>query len=59
MDAIQFIKQEHTKAKAAFAKLLEATPANRQTPEALRAHQKAEADKWWPVIKAAGVKPEG
>ncbi len=38
---------------------LEATPANRQTPEALRGHQKAEADKWWPVIKAAGVKPEG
>jgi hypothetical protein len=38
---------------------LDATPANRQTPEALRAHQKAEADKWWPVIKAAGVKPEG
>ncbi len=29
MDAIQFIKQEHAKAKAAFAKLLEATPAKR------------------------------
>ncbi len=38
---------------------LEAAPANRQTPEALRAHQKAEADKWWPMIKAAGVKPAG
>ncbi|MDQ8732141.1 tripartite tricarboxylate transporter substrate binding protein BugD [Bradyrhizobium sp. LHD-71] len=38
---------------------LEAMPANRQTPEALRAHQKAEADKWWPMIKAAGVKPAG
>ena len=38
---------------------LEAAPANRQTPEALRAHQKAEADKWWPMIKAAGVKPSG
>jgi hypothetical protein len=25
--------------------------------EALRAYQKAEADKWWPMIKAAGVKP--
>jgi tripartite-type tricarboxylate transporter receptor subunit TctC len=35
---------------------LDATPANRQTPEALRAHQKAEADKWWPIIKAANIK---
>jgi iron-sulfur cluster repair protein YtfE (RIC family) len=29
MDAIQFLKQEHQKAKAAFAKLLEASPAQR------------------------------
>ena len=29
-----------------------------QTPEALFAHHKAEIDKWWPVIKAAGLKPE-
>ena len=29
-----------------------------QTPEALRAHQKAEIDKWWPIIKAAGIKAE-
>ncbi len=28
-----------------------------QAPEALRAHQKAEVEKWWPVIKAANVKP--
>jgi len=43
-----------------FADLgLDAAPAQRQTPEALRAHQKAEADKWWPMIKSAGVKPEG
>jgi len=27
-----------------------------QTPEALGAFQKAEIDKWWPVIKAAGIK---
>ena len=32
------------------------SPAQR-TPEALRAHQKAEVQKWWPVIKAANVKP--
>jgi tripartite-type tricarboxylate transporter receptor subunit TctC len=36
---------------------VEIPPVDQQTPEALRAHQKAEADKWWPVIKAAGVKP--
>jgi tripartite-type tricarboxylate transporter receptor subunit TctC len=38
---------------------LEAAPRERQTPDALRAHQKAEANKWWPMIKSAGVKPEG
>ena len=30
--------------------------ADQQTPEALRAHHKAETDKWWPIIKAAGIK---
>ena len=29
-----------------------------QTPEALGAYQKAEIDKWWPIIKAAGIKIE-
>jgi len=29
-----------------------------QTPEALGAHQKAEIEKWWPIIKAAGIKAE-
>jgi tripartite-type tricarboxylate transporter receptor subunit TctC len=27
-----------------------------QTPEAFTAFQKAEADKWWPIIKAANIK---
>jgi tripartite-type tricarboxylate transporter receptor subunit TctC len=27
-------------------------PADQQTPEALRALQKAEIEKWWPIIKA-------
>jgi tripartite-type tricarboxylate transporter receptor subunit TctC len=41
-----------------FADLgLDAAPASRQAPAELRAHQKAEADKWWPMIKAAGVTP--
>jgi tripartite-type tricarboxylate transporter receptor subunit TctC len=30
--------------------------ADQQTPEALRAHHKAETEKWWPIIKAAGIK---
>ncbi len=29
-----------------------------QTPEALRAHQKAEMEKWWPIIRAAGIEAE-
>lgn len=37
---------------------LEITPRDQQTPEALKAFQKAEVDKWWPMIKAAGIKAE-
>jgi tripartite-type tricarboxylate transporter receptor subunit TctC len=37
---------------------LETPPRAQQTPEALRVHQKAEAEKWWPVIKAANIKAE-
>ena len=33
-------------------------PREQQTPEALAAHHKAEIEKWWPIIKDAGVKPE-
>ena len=33
-------------------------PGDQQTPEALRAFQKAEIEKWWPIIKAAGIKAE-
>jgi tripartite-type tricarboxylate transporter receptor subunit TctC len=34
----------------------EIPPRERQTPEALGAQQKAEIEKWWPIIKAAGIK---
>jgi tripartite-type tricarboxylate transporter receptor subunit TctC len=37
---------------------LDIPPREQQTPEALAAHQKAEIDKWWPIIKAANVKAE-
>lgn len=36
----------------------EIPPREQQTPEALGAHHKAEIDKWWPLIKAAGIKGE-
>jgi tripartite-type tricarboxylate transporter receptor subunit TctC len=35
---------------------LEMPPADQLTPEALAALQKAEIEKWWPIIAAAGIK---
>jgi len=37
---------------------IEITPLVQQSPEALRAYQKAEAERWWPIIKAANIKTE-
>jgi hypothetical protein len=33
-------------------------PIDQQSPEALRAYQKAEAERWWPIIKASNIKVE-
>ncbi len=33
-------------------------PRDQQTPEVLAALQKAEIEKWWPIIKAANIKAE-
>jgi tripartite-type tricarboxylate transporter receptor subunit TctC len=47
----------HEETRKRFADLgIAAPPREQQTPEALRAFQKSEADKWWPVIKAANIK---
>jgi tripartite-type tricarboxylate transporter receptor subunit TctC len=36
----------------------EVPPGNQQTPEALAEYHMAEIEKWWPIIKAAGIKAE-
>jgi tripartite-type tricarboxylate transporter receptor subunit TctC len=36
----------------------EIPPRDQQTPQALAAFHKAEVEKWWPIIKAAGIKAE-
>jgi tripartite-type tricarboxylate transporter receptor subunit TctC len=45
--------------KARFGELgLDVAPVEQQKPEGLAAFQKAEIEKWWPIIRAAGIKPE-
>ena len=45
--------------QARFAELgLEIFPREQQTPDALAAFHKTEIDKWWPIVRAAGIKAE-
>ena len=45
--------------RARFAELgLDIAPRGEQTPAGLAAFQEAEIEKWWPIIKAAGIKGE-
>jgi tripartite-type tricarboxylate transporter receptor subunit TctC len=37
---------------------LEVPPRDQLTPQALAVWHKAEIDKWWPIVKKAGIKPE-
>jgi tripartite-type tricarboxylate transporter receptor subunit TctC len=37
---------------------IEITPLAQQSPEALRVFQKAETERWWPIIKASNLKAE-
>jgi tripartite-type tricarboxylate transporter receptor subunit TctC len=42
-----------------FADLgIEISPRDQQSPETLRAFQKAEMERWWPIIKASNLKAE-
>src|SRR5579863_7251259 len=60
------IDRLHTAVKAALAdpatkKRIEGLgqvifPADQQNPDGLHAYQTAQIDKWWPVMKAAGIK---
>ncbi len=45
--------------RARFADLgLDVASREQQTPEGLASFHKAEIEKWWPIIKAAGIKAE-
>jgi tripartite-type tricarboxylate transporter receptor subunit TctC len=45
--------------RARFAELgLDVAPREQQTPAGLAAYNKAEIEKWWPIIKAAGIRGE-
>src|ERR1700739_3855866 len=37
---------------------IQISPSDQQSPEALRAFQKAGAERWWPIIKASNLKAE-
>jgi tripartite-type tricarboxylate transporter receptor subunit TctC len=45
--------------RSRFAALeLEIFPREKQTPEALAALQKSDAERWWPIIKELGIRAE-
>ena len=37
---------------------IQISPRDQQSPEALRAFQRAETERWWPIIKASNLKAE-
>ena len=45
-------------AKACTDYNLEIPPREQQNPASLAAQQKADIEKWWPIIRAAGIKQQ-
>jgi tripartite-type tricarboxylate transporter receptor subunit TctC len=59
LDAAVIAALADPKLKARAADLgMEIPPRDQQTPQALADFQQAEIAKWWPIIKAAGIKAE-
>ena len=56
--ALQFDVNRHTVRSALAALGQEIPPVEQLTPQALGAFQKAEIEKWWPIVKDAGIKAE-
>ena len=57
LNAVMLEALAHEETRKRFADLgINAPSREQQTPEALRAFQKSEADKWRPIIKAANIK---
>ena len=49
----------HPDVKEHFAVFgIQIAPLDQKTPEALHELQETEAKRWWPIIKASGIKPE-
>jgi tripartite-type tricarboxylate transporter receptor subunit TctC len=56
--AVQAALADATVRQRLAALAMENPPADRQTPEALAAYQKAEIAKWWPIMKDANVRAQ-
>jgi tripartite-type tricarboxylate transporter receptor subunit TctC len=55
--AVTALADQTVRARLADAGM-EVFPRDQQTPEALATYQKAEIEKWWPVIRRAGIRLE-
>ena len=50
--------REHERTRRQTNQGVEIAAREKQTPESLAAIQRAEIKKWWPIIDAAGIKPQ-